>query len=79
MAMRQRPITPEHDQSIETKCKLDGGIGNTVCQKSVDMVTIVTTSAMVLMGEDILLKTLRTSMSDAKTAATATTVVSGMD
>jgi len=77
--MRQRLITPEHDQSRVTQCRVYEGIGEiTVCHKSVKIVTIDTTRAIVLTGEGILRKMFKMSISDAKTISTTITAVNGM-
>jgi hypothetical protein len=72
-------ITPEHDQSRVTQCRVYEGIGEIIaCHKSVKIVTIDTTKERVLTGEGILRKMFTRSMSDIKTIRTTITVVTAM-
>ena len=74
--IRQRLITPEHDQSRVTQCRVYEGIGEiTVCQESVKIVTNDATRAIVLTGEGIFRQKFRTSIRDAKMIVTLTTTM----
>ena len=75
--IKQRLITPEHDQSRVTKNVVDCSIWKIVCHKSVKIVTIDTTKATVLIGEGILRKMLKMNKEDARMATITTTVING--
>lgn len=78
--VKLRLITPEHDQSIVTQCRVYGGYGEiSVCHKSVRIVTIETTRAKVLTGEGILRKMFKMSIRHARTITTIITAENGMD
>ena len=78
--IRQRPITPEQDQSRVIQCTLDEGIGDTtVCQKSVDAVTIETTKTRVLIGEGIFRKNFKKSMDDNRITSTMAIAAKGIE
>lgn len=78
--IRQRLMTPEHDQSIVTQCRVYGGTGEiSVCHKRVKIATIDTTRTIVLTGEGILRKTFTMTMRDPKTMSATITAENGMN
>ena len=77
--IRLRLISPEHDQSRVTQCKVYGGTGEiSVCHKRVKIMTIDTTATSVFMGEGILRKRFKSIISETRKIRIAITVVSGM-
>ncbi len=77
--MRQRLITPEHDQSRVTQCKVYEGIGETiVCHKIVKIARIDTTNETALTGGGILRKMFTMKINDAKTISRTITVMNGI-
>jgi len=78
--MRQRLITPEHDQSRVTQCRVYEGIGETiVCHRSVKIARIDTISERALTGGGIPRKKFTMTANDAKTISRAMTAVNGME
>lgn len=74
--IRQRLMTPEHDQSRVTKNE-DASDSKVVSHKIVKIATIDTTKVTVLIGEGILRKMLKISTKDDKIATIRTTVING--
>ena len=74
--MRERVITPEHDQSRVTQCRLYEGAGEImVCQRRVKIARIDTTNEIVLTGGGILRNMFTIMVIDAKTVSRAISVV----
>ena len=72
-------ITPEHDQSRVTQCKVYEGIGETiVCHKIVKIARIDKTNETALIGGGILRRMFTIRINDAKTISRTITVMNGM-
>jgi len=69
-------MTPEHDQSRVTQCRVYEGIGEiVVCHNSVEIARIGTTIERTLIGEGIPRKMFTIRINDAKTTNRTMTVV----
>jgi hypothetical protein len=77
--MRHRLITPEHDQSMVTQCRVYEGIGETVvCHKSVKMARIDIIDQTAVTGGGIIRKMFTIRIDDAKRISRTMTVVDGI-
>jgi len=77
--MRERVITPEHDQSRVTQCRLYEEVGEImVCHRRVKIARIDTTNEIVLTGGGILRDMFTIMVTDAKTISRAISVVNGI-
>lgn len=77
--MRHRLITPEHDQSMVTQCKLYEGIGEiVVCHRSVKMARIDMIDQTALMGGGTIWKMFTMRIDDARTINRTTTIMDGI-